>query len=66
MIPSSLQKWMALNPMFYPVEGYRMALLGRTDMSPTGLAVLVGCGLTTFVLGGLIFKKLKPAFGDVL
>jgi len=66
MIPENLQKWMALNPMFYPVEGYRMALFGRTELSPTGLVVLFGCGLTTFVLGGLIFKKLKPAFSDVL
>jgi ABC-type polysaccharide/polyol phosphate export permease len=66
LIPGNLQKWVALNPMLYPVEGYRMALLGRTDMSPAGLAVLFVCGLTAFVLGGLIFKKLQPAFSDVL
>lgn len=55
-----------LNPMIYPVEGYRLALLGKTNLDLEGLYYLTFLGVIVFALGGLVFKKLKPAFADVL
>ncbi|MBI3608479.1 MAG: ABC transporter permease [Nitrospirae bacterium] len=66
LIPDRLQALYALNPMLHVVEGYRAALLGRTDVDLAGVAYLLVAGLLAFGLGGLVFKKLKPAFADVL
>lgn len=66
MVPESFKSWLAINPMLYPVEGYRMALLGRIEPDFSGLVILFTWGIGAFMVGGLIFKKLKPAFADVL
>ena len=66
MLPESLQGFFALNPMLHVVEGYRMALLGKTEMDIVGFAYLLFWSLFMFVLGALTFKKLKPEFADVL
>ncbi|HUK56510.1 MAG TPA: ABC transporter permease [Nitrospiria bacterium] len=66
LIPEAFRPWLALNPMLYPVEGYRMALLGRTEPDFSGLVILFIWGIGAFMVGGLVFKKLKPAFADVL
>src|SRR3972149_5332196 len=66
LIPESFQRLYGLNPMLQAVEGYRVALLGKTDIDIAGFSYLLLVGLSTFALGGLIFRKLKPAFADVL
>jgi ABC-type polysaccharide/polyol phosphate export permease len=66
LIPERLQGLYDLNPMLHVVEGYRAALLGRGDVDMAGVAYLLVAGLIAFGLGGLVFKKLKPAFADVL
>ncbi len=66
LIPESLQKLYNLNPMLHAVEAYRVALLGKANLDLEGLTYLLIVGLVTFAVGGLIFKKLKPAFADVL
>ena len=66
LIPEILQTLFELNPMLHAVEGYRMALLGKTDFDVVGFSYLVFVGLFIFVLGGLTFKRLKPDFADVL
>lgn len=66
LIPESLRGLSRLNPVLHAVEGYRMALLGKTDMDIAGLSYLLFVGLALFALGGLTFRKLKPAFADVL
>jgi len=66
LIPGSLQWIYQLNPMLHLVEGYRMALLGKTNFDIIGFSYLFLIGLFIFVLGGLTFKKLKPEFADVL
>jgi len=66
LVPEKFQAWIAMNPMVYPVEGYRMALLGRTDPDPMGLLILFAWGVTALTLGGLVFKRLKPIFADVM
>ncbi len=66
LIPAKFKPWLSLNPMLYPVEGYRMALLGRISLDINGLVILFTWGIIFFIFGALIFRKLKPAFADVL
>ncbi len=66
LIPEKLQVLYSLNPMLHVVETYRVGLLGKTDIDVTGFSYLLLIGFVAFVLGGLIFRKLKPAFADVL
>ena len=68
LVPDNLVKELlhGLNPMFHAIQGYRAALLGKTDIDMTGLSFLFILALLTFGVGGLIFRKLKPAFADVL
>jgi len=66
LIPEDLQVIYGLNPILYNIEGYRAAFLGTTSIDIFGIAYLIFASLITFTLGGLIFKKLKPAFADVL
>lgn len=65
-IPQSLQGLFMLNPMLHIVDGYRTAILGKTDVDLSGISYLLLMGLVLFAVGGLTFKKLKPAFADVL
>lgn len=66
LIPKQYQALFRLNPMLHAVEGYRMALLGQTAPSSSGIIYLLIVGCCFFVIGGMVFKKLKPAFADVL
>ena len=66
LLPESLQAVYALNPMLYAVEAYRAALLGKTAIDMQGFACFALCGLAMLALGGIVFKKLKPVFADVL
>ncbi|HRY29847.1 MAG TPA: ABC transporter permease [Elusimicrobiota bacterium] len=65
-IPSKYLFWLKLNPMYHAVDGYRMALLGRVLPDTAGLLFLIASALSAFLIGGLLFKKLKPSFADVL
>ena len=66
VIPEKYQGLYGLNPMLNAVEGYRAALLGKTDFSMESLLYLFLPALVMFSLGGMVFKKLKPAFADAL
>ncbi len=66
LIPERARGIMGLNPMLHAIEGYRMALIGRGGMDLYGLLYLLIIALFLFVLGGVTFRKLKPAFADVL
>ena len=66
LIPDSFQGLYGLNPMLHAVEAYRVGLLGKTDIYLEEVSYVLLLGLATFVVGGLIFRKLKPAFADVL
>jgi ABC-type polysaccharide/polyol phosphate export permease len=65
-IPKNLQKVYGLNPMLHLIESYRWALLGKANLTIESFIYIVIPVFATFILGGLIFKKLKPAFADVL
>lgn len=65
-IPKNLQKLYGLNPMLHLIEAYRLALLGKANLTFGSLFYIVIPVFISFIFGGLIFKKLKPAFADVL
>lgn len=57
-----------LNPLFYIVQGYRNAFLYGRPLFALWPLDLYFWGVTTLVLavGGLVFRRLKPHFADVL
>lgn len=57
-----------LNPVFYLVEGYRDAFLNNTWFWDKPYLTLYYWAVTIiiFVIGAMIFKRLKPHFSDVL
>lgn len=65
-VPGRLQSIYGLNPMLHIIEGYRMALLGKTDMDVTGYSYALSVGVIFLVIGAFTFRRLKPTFADVL
>jgi ABC-type polysaccharide/polyol phosphate export permease len=65
-VPESLKTVYSLNPMIYAVDGYRAALLGAGSIDVNGIAYLGVLGLGAFIIGGVVFRRLKPQFADVL
>lgn len=65
-VPLSFQKIYALNPMLHIIEGYRMALLGKTSLDIGGFVYALAAGVILLVIGAFTFRRLKPAFADVL
>lgn len=68
MMPEKYQWILKLNPMYYIAEGYRDTLINRVwffqRYFQTVYFWIITLGL--FILGTVIFKKLKPHFADVL
>lgn len=68
MIPQQYQWFLELNPLVYIVEGYKKSFIYHSpfweDLSSTGY--FWGVSLAALVFGGLIFRKLKPEFAEVL
>ncbi len=67
-VSGGLQKIFKLNPMYYIVEGYRQALFYKEGFWEHPWLTLYFWVLTAivFILGTVIFKRLKPHFADVL
>lgn len=68
MFPAKLCVYLKLNPGFYIIEGYRNTFIYQTwffeDMPWT---IYFWCvAFCVFIVGALVFKKLKPHFADVL
>lgn len=68
MIPASYQWILKLNPAFYIVDGYRNTFISSSWFWENQNLTLYYFGLTIFCLGlgALVFKRLRPHFGDVL
>jgi ABC-type polysaccharide/polyol phosphate export permease len=68
MIPQKYQWFIDLNPLVYIVEGYKKSFIYHTPFWKDLDAAIYfwGIGLVAFVLGGLVFRKLKPEFAEVL
>lgn len=65
-IPSALWEWLKFNPLIHVVEQARSLLLLNQDPDWSVLAYSFTFGVATLVAGVFIFRKLKPAFADVL
>lgn len=67
-IPERYRIFIELNPMFYIVDGYRDALIDGVWFWEKGWITLYFwffC-LTSLAFGALVFRRLRPHFGDVL
>ncbi|WP_050805064.1 ABC transporter permease [Solidesulfovibrio carbinoliphilus] len=68
MVPARYVPWIALNPAYYLIDGYRRAFLygGWFWERPmlTGYFWLVT--LAIFFTGRIVFQKLRPHFADVI
>lgn len=68
MVPEKYQWIFKLSPMYYIVEGYRDTFINHVwffqRYFQTVYFWIITLGL--FVIGAMIFKKLKPHFADVL
>jgi len=69
---SMLSGWprliLTMNPLYYIVEGYRKSFITHVPFWADPMAGLCFWGITfvVFMFGGLVFKRLKPEFADVL
>ncbi|MGG0814136.1 ABC transporter permease [Paenibacillus alvei] len=68
LIPEGYKWIFEMNPMYYVVEGYRSALLGTEFLSNyDGLTLWFwSIVVINFIIGAIVFKKLKAHFADVL
>lgn len=68
MIPEKYQWILDLNPLVYIVEGYKKSFIYNTPFWEDSASAVFfwGVGLAAFVFGGLVFRKLKPEFAEVL
>jgi len=68
MIPEKYQWILKLNPAFYIVDGYRNSFINGSWFWEHQNITIYYFGLTLFCLavGALVFKRLRPHFGDVL
>ena len=66
MVPESFQPVVALNPMATLVTGYRNAFLQLSQPNLQQILILLAWTVAASVIGGLFFRKAKPAFADVL
>lgn len=66
--PPRLAKWLALNPVFYVVQGLRECLLlGKTPLDHPMLAAWFwGLVLLLNLVGVALFRRLRPHLPDVL
>jgi ABC-type polysaccharide/polyol phosphate export permease len=65
-IPDAFKVYLELNPVYYIVQGYRIIFLSNEPINHFGLLYLYGTGIVCFTVGGLVFRKLKKGFADVL
>lgn len=68
IMPKQFQWIVKLNPMYYIVEGYRDTFLNNVWFFQRYFQTVYFWVITLvlFVVGAMIFKKLKPHFADVL
>ncbi len=68
MIPEKYQYIVKLNPMYYIVDGYRLTFIDQKWFWQAYNATPYFLITTTilFIIGAIVFKKLRPHFGDVL
>ncbi|MCB1103894.1 MAG: ABC transporter permease [Cephaloticoccus sp.] len=65
-IPDALWTFMRFNPVLLSIESARNTALWAQPMNYHHLIYLYGIGLLTCILGHTAFKRMRPAFADVL
>lgn len=66
LIPEPWRTWYGLNPMAGVVEGFRWALLGKTN-DATGLLIVSCLAVAALLLGGLFyFRRMEREFADII
>lgn len=68
MIPDRFVWIIKLNPMYYIVQGYRDTMIGNILFYQNIKQMIYFWGVTLliFLIGSILFTKLKPHFADVL
>jgi ABC-type polysaccharide/polyol phosphate export permease len=68
LVPDKYQFIIKLNPMYFIVSGYRDAFINKQWFWNRGNELVVFWMTTIFffILGAVVFKRLRPHFGDVL
>ena len=68
IMPEKIQVLFKLNPMFYIIQGYRESFIYFSPFWSHPWQTIYFWGVTSilFVIGALIFQKLKPQFADAL
>jgi len=62
----ALKTVLMFNPLYHLVEGYRLALLGVGEPGLWGAAYLCLLSVGSFAFGGMVFRRLKPEFAEIL
>jgi len=66
IIPPKIQPIIKLNPIYHVIDGYRYSLLAGELPPIWNLVSLAFISVLTFGLGGMVFRKLKPGFAEVI
>ena len=68
MLPERYRFFIKLNPMFYVVDGYKNSFVYHIPFWYNYMVGIYfwGISLLLFAVGGLVFRKLKSEFADVL
>ena len=68
VIPSKYQWLLVINPLTYIIEGYRKSLLYQesflADLPST--IYFISLSIVTFIIGALIYKRMKLEFADAI
>jgi lipopolysaccharide transport system permease protein len=68
IMPPEIQRWLKLNPMYYIVQGYRESFIYFCPFwhHPYQTLYFWSVAIFLFLIGAMVFRKLKPQFADVL
>jgi lipopolysaccharide transport system permease protein len=65
-VPQAWRPWYGLNPMAPVIEGYRAALLRNEMPDLNGLALAAAVSILLLMVSFAAFKRMEPAFADVV
>lgn len=66
IVPSKVLLLMKFNPMYHVIEGYRLAVLAGRPLPFADFVYLAIASVVILSVGGITFRKLKPAFAEVM
>lgn len=66
IIPPKILPLLKLNPMYHVIEGYRYTLLAGKIPPADSFLLLLLFSVLAFGVGGILFRRLKPGFAELL